>query len=177
MLLNDYIKPTRPGRRKRQTPAYPVFSDEDKDLAELEWYMKPNGYAARTANYKEDGKWKNKTATAHRVVLERKLGRELTSDDLADHFNRNKMDCRRENIVHATHQMNTQNRKIPKNNTSGYKGVVYWKSIQRWVARVKIGKKQHVSKACRTKEEAAAKIIEMRKRLGIHDYELTGQVM
>ncbi len=74
MLLEERLLPKRPGRRKRQNPAYPIFSDEDADLRELDWYKKPNGYAARTGNHKVDGKYKCKTILAHRVVLERMLG-------------------------------------------------------------------------------------------------------
>lgn len=51
-----------------------------------------------------------------------------------DHINGNFLDNRIENLRKATHQQNMCNRKTPKHNTSGVKGV--YKQKNRWKAQV-----------------------------------------
>lgn len=52
-----------------------------------------------------------------------------------DHINRNKLDDRRVNLRHVTHRVNMNNIGIPKNNTSGYRGVCWAKDRNKWMAR------------------------------------------
>ena len=114
-----------------------TVSDEDADLAELNWnvFAKPKNpvYARRRAN--------KKIYSIHRVILERVLGRPLEKGDEVDHINGNGLDNRRENLRLATSQQNHRNRKTPKNNTSGVTGVYYYPKINRWKAGISINKK------------------------------------
>lgn len=117
----------------------PIFSDTDADLRELNWHKLPsNGehYAVR---------WYGKVKRpAHRVVLERMLGRPLGKGEVTDHINRNKLDNRRENLRLADKSLNTINREKRPDNTSGYTGVYKYHPKQwqqngwamRWSARV-----------------------------------------
>ena len=55
-----------------------------------------------------------------------------------DHANGDKSDNRLCNLREATTMENGRNRKIGRNNTSGYKGVVFIKSHRKWRAAIKI---------------------------------------
>ena len=56
-----------------------------------------------------------------------------------DHRDRNPLNNRKSNLRFCTHAENMRNRGIPKNNTSGYKGVV--KNGKGWAAQIGINKK------------------------------------
>jgi len=53
-----------------------------------------------------------------------------------DHRNGNGLDNRRSNIRPATHAQNMKNKKLPRTNTSGFKGVSMDKETGRWLARI-----------------------------------------
>jgi len=53
-----------------------------------------------------------------------------------DHINGNKTDNRLCNLRLATNKQNQENRPAPKNTTSGYRGVCWHKTAQKWMARV-----------------------------------------
>jgi len=55
-----------------------------------------------------------------------------------DHINGIKGDNRICNLREATRSQNGRNRGANKNNTSGYKGVCWHKSIQKWMSRITI---------------------------------------
>lgn len=142
-LVNRDIRNYINGRQKdcghtrfKSNLASPIFSPEDVDLEEIRWHLRPDGYATA-------GGGNNKTV-AHRLVLERKLGRALVRGENADHKNRNKNDNRRENLRVATKAQNAINTGLRADNTSGYTGVyLYWPKqyrergwAKRWCARV-----------------------------------------
>ena len=64
------------------------------------------------------------TVPLHRFIL----GYDKNSDVIIDHINRNRLDCRRENLRIVTPQQNSMNKSMQKNNTSGYTGVFFDKS-------------------------------------------------
>lgn len=55
-----------------------------------------------------------------------------------DHINRNALDNRLRNLRLATSTINSRNRGVFKNNTSGVKGVSYSKAVKRWIARISV---------------------------------------
>lgn len=74
-------------------------------------------YALRTARKKEGRE-------RHLVIMHREiLGMADTDERLGDHRNRNTLDNRRDNLRIATYQQNNSNKKMPKSNSSGFKGV------------------------------------------------------
>ncbi len=73
----------------------------------------------------------------HRFVL----SPDINPDIGIDHINRNRLDCRKDNLRIATQQQNTMNRGMPKNNTSGYKGVHYSNTFHRYIAVIGLNNK------------------------------------
>jgi hypothetical protein len=70
----------------------------------------------------------------HRVIL----GLQKGDGKVVDHRNQNGLDNRRENQRIASPAINAYNSKLQKNNTSGYRGVVWLKQNKRWMSRIKI---------------------------------------
>lgn len=79
-------------------------------------------YAGRTVWV--DGK--SRRILMHIEIMCQKKGFEI------DHINGNPLDNQRHNLRHCTHAENGRNRKINVNSTSGYKGVTWKKSVNKW---------------------------------------------
>jgi hypothetical protein len=56
--------------------------------------------------------------------------------DRVDHINGDGLDNRRANTRACTHAQNNMNKGIGKNNTSGYKGVIWNARLNKWVAQI-----------------------------------------
>jgi hypothetical protein len=64
---------------------------------------------------------------------------------LLDHRDTDPSNNRFDNLRAATHSLNKANRKAPRSNTSGFKGVGKIKGSSRWAARITIdGKQKHI---------------------------------
>lgn len=59
-----------------------------------------------------------------------------------DHLNLNRTDNRIANLRLATNSENMRNRDVPKNNTSGIKGVWFHGQLKKWIAEIKIDYKK-----------------------------------
>lgn len=89
-----------------------LVDDEDFELvSSYVWYAHSYGYPVRT--WMRNGV--NFHQYLHRLVMK--------TDKNVDHKNGNPLDCRKSNLRIATQRENTYNKKIAKNNMSGYKGV------------------------------------------------------
>ena len=71
-----------------------------------------------------------------------------------DHIDRNELNNRRCNLRKCTASQNVMNRNKLKNNTSGFTGVGWNKTRQKWRARVMINKKEHTLGFYDDKEDA-----------------------
>jgi hypothetical protein len=79
----------------------------------------------------------------HRLLLS------PSKNSVVDHVNGNVLDNRRANLRVCSQQQNTFNRKIGRNNKSGYKGVSWDKTHNRWVGIVSVlidGKRKRFKK-------------------------------
>lgn len=120
---------------------------EDIDFAKFskhKWYCDSKGYASRSII--KDGK--HTTEQLHRMILKAQKGQEV------DHIDRNPLNNCRNNLRFVSHAENMANRKLQKNNVSGYAGVSFLKSHNKWVARLwRNGKGIHLG-LFKTKEQA-----------------------
>ena len=62
-------------------------------------------------------------------------------ENIIDHINHDITDNRKINIRECTASQNGMNRKIGKNNKSGYKGVIWHKAHNLWMAQITVNKK------------------------------------
>jgi len=87
----------------------------------------------------------NYVLDSHGIMLHRYILSASKNDGDVDHADRNPLNCRKSNLRFATKTQNMGNMKIPSHNSSGYKGVSYFKQTKRWEAYIsKKNKKVHL---------------------------------
>lgn len=113
---------------------FAIVDDEDYDhLMQWKWLYMNVGYAARK-EYLGGGRKNQKQKT---IYLHDYLN--CPADGLqTDHINENKLDNRKENLRTADRSENQRNKKMLRNNTSGYKGVTWDKKSNKWKAQISI---------------------------------------
>lgn len=137
MTNNTIIIPlSKTGKYAGQYEA--IVSIEDSDLADLNWSVFQNRYAHRRITI--DGKVYK--ARLHRVILSRKLGRELLPDELVDHIDGDGFNNVRPNLRPANYTQNSTNQRKAKTNTSGYKGVYWNKFAKKWHVQIRHNNKR-----------------------------------
>lgn len=110
-----------------------LFDDVDSDLINHKWFLIPSGYVIAKIN--------QRLTYMHRLILSRKLNRELTSKEDTDHINRIRVDNRRENLRPATRSQNLRNKEPSKKSASGYMGVYKDMSYTKKPWKVQVGRK------------------------------------
>ena len=117
---------------------YTIIDDADADLADIKWYAndgKGEFYAARCIRLRPCIR---KTVRMHRVILERKLKRELRAGEVVDHIDGSGLNNSRDNIRLATYTENSANaRKSSGVTTSRYRGVSWHKATGKWQACIR----------------------------------------
>jgi len=123
-----------------------IIDDEDYErVSKYKWFL----VKGKCTNYIQSTKRiQGKTKSLHRFIM-----KETNPKIDTDHKNRNGLDNRKINLRQATNTQNQLNKKKPKNNTSGFKGVI--KRGNKWVAQIRINKKNTYLGSFSTKEEAA----------------------
>ncbi len=123
---------------------FSLVDDSDFEwLNGFKWMFFSSGYAVRFD--------KGVYIPMHRFIMKTPKGM------FTDHINGNPLDNRRSNLRICTAGENRLNMCIPKNNTSGYKGVCkfkYSKSLP-WTARININKKRFHLGYFKNPEDAA----------------------
>jgi len=107
-----------------------VDNEEFNFLNQWKWYIS-NGYASRDIFIKGN----RKCIYMHRLINNTK------ENFVTDHINRNKLDNRKSNLRNATGSQNGINRGLNKNNTSGYKGIIWRKDTKKWQVRIRVNYK------------------------------------
>ena len=122
-----------------------IVDDKDFDfLNQWKWYF-AHGYAVRTQN-----NYPNKPfqVRMHRIILGTPEGMD------SDHINRDRLDNRRSNLRICNRSQNISNTFL-RSNKSGYKGVSWKKSNNKWVAQITVfGKTLHLGIYSDPKEAA-----------------------
>ena len=124
-----------------------LVDDEDfQKVDSFNWYINNTGYAMT-------GCCRDKTEkTMHYLIVQQLQSR------IIDHINGNKLDNRKLNLRYCNYSQNNCNRPKQKNNKSGYKGVYFDKSTEKWIAQIKDNPKLAHSKTLgryNTAEKAA----------------------
>lgn len=114
-----------------------------------------------TAQRSDGGRWyASRSRDGETILLHREVAARagLAIDGLeVDHRDGNGLDCRRENIRPATPSQNSCNRKRRSDNKSGFKGVYWHSSIDKWVAEIAVsGRKQRLGCFVNKLDAAAA---------------------
>ena len=87
---------------------------------------------------------KRKVTLAHRYIFEKYHCIQLSPEDKSNHINWDKTDNCIENLECVTAQQNCQwTHGLQKRNTSGYKGVSWQESKQKWVAYITCNRKRY----------------------------------
>lgn len=87
------------------------IDEEDLELVSIySWYIDSGGYVRTTLQ--------NGTLRLHQLLMGK-----APEGLLWDHINRDKKDCRKENLRIATRQINTYNRDVYINSTTGIRGI------------------------------------------------------
>ena len=122
------------------------------------WYAFPHqdSYYATRGDY-SSGKRKN--IFLHRFIMNCPEGKEV------DHINGDKLDNRKSNLRICTRSENAKNRRISKNNTSGFKGVHWHKGNKKWFAEICSNGKRIYGRGYNTKEEAFYRYKELATQL------------
>lgn len=124
------------GIKLTNTDKVALVDDQNFDwLNQWKWGLSPNGYAVRCKYVSP----KNLTILMHREVLKTPEGFDT------DHINRDKLDNRVSNLRIATRSQNMLNSEISVANTSGFKGVHYYKSRDTYQVYIHLnGKRTHL---------------------------------
>lgn len=128
-----------------------VVDDDDYELLSLrKWHYLKIGYAARRTE--------EQYIYMHREIMSAPTGMEV------DHINGDGLDNRRSNLRVCTHAENMRNRKLAKDNTSGYIGVTWNKERSKWQSQIGVSGKNinigcfpAIEDAARAYNEAAKK--------------------
>lgn len=101
-------------------------------LAQFKWCYSGHGYASSSPRRK------GRPSTMHRMVVGA-----TQSFQSVDHINGDRLDNRRRNLRICTQVENQQNRHVLNcNNTSGYKGVQWYKARSKWTAEIMVRRKK-----------------------------------
>ena len=108
-----------------------IVDEQDyEELSKYKWYL-IDGFAARTI--KKDSK--RTTIYMHRVIIDAPMGVSVY------HVNHNKLDNRRENL-HLVKGSARMHRRPSVKHSSKYRGVYWCKDKRKWIAEIKVYKKQ-----------------------------------
>ena len=97
---------------------------------------------------------KIKTLTIHRLIAEHFI-ENPENKPLVDHIDGNKLNNKLSNLRWATRNENMHNQKISKSNTTGFKGVTYYKPTKKFAAKIKIDNKTYYLGYFKTAKEAS----------------------
>jgi len=81
----------------------------------------------------------HKNIAIHRLIFLMQYG---YLPKMIDHADGNPRNNKIENLREATPLQNQRNQKLPSHNTSGFKGVIWHKKLNKWMVKIKVNKIQ-----------------------------------
>lgn len=116
-----------------------IIDAADADLAQFKWtaHLKKGRDAVYAYRHIRTDGGKIERVFLHRLILCRMMQRTFACGELADHINRDGLDCRRANLRVATPSQNQANRKSRKDAIGGLKGAVWDKARGKWQAKIR----------------------------------------
>jgi hypothetical protein len=116
-----------------------IYSADDfAIISKYKWHITKAGYPAT-----QDG------TLIHRLLMK------PLQNETVDHIDGNTLNNCRNNLRICSHKENLWNTSIPKTNTSGYKGVSFDRSRNKWAAYIRESGKRHYLGRFNTAQEAA----------------------
>ena len=129
-----------------------LVDDEDFERAsKYSWYLTDLGYVV-------GGSGEARRVMLHRFVMNAPKGTEL------DHINRNKLDCRKENLRFCTRSENCRNRPVRSDNKFGISGISFF--YGRFHAYIGTPPNRTFRRFKTLEEAKAWRIAEAKKRFG-----------
>lgn len=122
-----------------------IVDSEDADLSQYSWQVlicgknKDYEYGIRSVFVAPH---KKKRQLMHVAIMERVLGRSIEEGLLVDHIDGNGLNNSRSNLRIATRAENNRNVRRNSLNKSGYKGVYWAKSSQKWHSVITVNGKK-----------------------------------
>jgi hypothetical protein len=116
-----------------------VDREDFKELNKYKWFARKDRktfYAQRNCPRDTEGKQHTIWIHMHRAIMQPPKGMVI------DHIDGNGLNNTRKNLRICTNSQNRMNTGKQKNNTSGFKGVIFSKADKKWVALIYVGGKQ-----------------------------------
>ena len=139
----------------------------DEDLANYKWHAQRNkkhnpniAYAQRNIPVSTR---KQRIVKMHRIIVERKLGRQLEKGEVVDHIDGNPLNNRRANLRVCSPSKNAISKRRYEKNKSGYKGV-YQRETGKYRAQIQIEHKKITLGQFDTPQEAYEAYCEAARR-------------
>ena len=130
------------------------------EVADLALVMPHIWCVERRGNYASTSIGSGRVMQMHRLIMGFPPGLQV------DHINCDGLDNRRSNLRIVTQSQNNMNARLRKDNTSGFKGVYFYKPNQKWKAQIQVGKNRHIGYFDTPEEAARAYDAEARKHFG-----------
>ena len=142
-----------------------VDKNVSSDVSKNRWCYHNTGYAVRSIL--ENGN--TKTLLMHRIIIGAKAGEEV------DHINLNKLDNRISNLRLCTRSQNKGNTRLRPDNSTGYKGVYFDETTNRYKSNIHVNGKRKYLGSFKTSEEAAH-AYNVAAEKGFGDFALINQI-
>lgn len=113
-----------------------LVDDEDYEwLNQWKWFYAKDG-ATGYARRMEGKKPRRTQVHMHQVIMRTPSGMEV------DHKDNNGCNNQKQNLRNCTHSQNMKNEKLRKDNSSGFKGVIWHSIMNKWQAKIQCNGKR-----------------------------------
>ena len=145
ILHKDFAEIVLKNRHHAEVGRALISLDKVAIVSQFKWHLSHTGYACSNSLRKTQKKY----LRLHRLITNPK------NDEIVDHINRNKLDCRNQNLRICTHSENHMNSPMRIDNSSGVRGVSYSRRDKHWRSEIGFNNTKLNLGSFKTKEEAA----------------------